>query len=285
MQTNGVLLTADVLAALLRSGIRVGVSLDGDRAANDRHRLYASGRSSYDGVVAAINLLREPRFRGIYGGLLCTVDLANDPIDTYESLLLHEPPRVDFLLPHGNWVYPPPRLDVTGATTPYAEWLIAIFDRWYGAPRQETGIRLFESIIDLLLGGSSHTEAVGLDVPVAITIESDGSIEGSDGLKTTGPAGGATGLSVHTDPFDEVARHPLIASSRRGYEGLATECQQCRLVSACGGGLHAHRFSGERGFDRASVYCADLFRLIDHIRARVADDVSARVRQLTGSPS
>ena len=32
----------------------VGISLDGDRAANDLHRRYANGRSSYDQVLRAV---------------------------------------------------------------------------------------------------------------------------------------------------------------------------------------------------------------------------------------
>ncbi|MET9845799.1 hypothetical protein [Streptomyces ossamyceticus] len=42
-------------------------------------------------------------------GRLCTVDLANDPVETYEALLDFAPPRVDFLLPHGTWRHPPAR--------------------------------------------------------------------------------------------------------------------------------------------------------------------------------
>jgi hypothetical protein len=38
----------------LATGIKVGISLDGDRAGNDRHRLYRDGRSSYDQVIRAI---------------------------------------------------------------------------------------------------------------------------------------------------------------------------------------------------------------------------------------
>ena len=274
MQTNGILLD-DALLDLLRDyGVRIGVSIDGGRAANDRHRRYASGRSSYDETVRAIDLLGQPRNRSAYGGLLCTVDLSNDPVDTYERLLAHRPPMIDLLLPHGNWDYPPPGLRERGGATPYADWLIRIFDRWYDAPRRETGIRLFESIISLLLGGASDTEAIGPGIPAAVTVESDGSIEGSDGLKTAGPVGGATGMNVFTHSFDEVVRHPLISAARLGIDGLGGQCRRCPVVSVCGGGLYAHRFSAEDGFSRPSVYCDDLYRLIGHIRKRVEGDLA-----------
>ena len=107
--------------------MQVGISIDGYRAANDLHRRYADGRSSYDQVIRAIGLLRTQRYRHLYAGLLCTIDVANDPVAVYEALLELEPPRVDFLLPHATWDDPPAR---RAGRDPYADWLIAIFDRW-----------------------------------------------------------------------------------------------------------------------------------------------------------
>ncbi len=105
----------------------MGISLDGDRAGNDMHRRFADGRSSYDGVIHAINLLRRPEYREIYAGLLCTIDLRADPVASYHALAALEPPAVDFLLPHATWDSPPPgkrrrpdavrRLDSRGRST------------------------------------------------------------------------------------------------------------------------------------------------------------------------
>ena len=108
--------------------VKVGISIDGDRAANDRHRRYSDGRSSYDQVIRTIGLLGSGRFRDLYAGLLCTIDVANDPLAVYESLMDLRPPGIDFLLPHATWDHPPTRAAATDAE--YAQWLIAIFDRW-----------------------------------------------------------------------------------------------------------------------------------------------------------
>jgi uncharacterized protein len=105
-----------------------GISIDGDRAANDRHRRYADGRSSYHKVIRGIGLLPGARFGDLYAGLPCTIDVANDPLVVYESPMDLHPPRIDFLLPHATWDHPPVR--ASGAGTQSADWLIAIFDRW-----------------------------------------------------------------------------------------------------------------------------------------------------------
>ncbi len=101
VQTNGLLLTESFLRTFLELGIRVGVSLDGGEVANDRHRLTLAGRGSYASVAQALKRLGREEFGPIYGGILCTIDLANDPVETYEALALFRPPRIDMLLPTG----------------------------------------------------------------------------------------------------------------------------------------------------------------------------------------
>lgn len=279
VQTNGVLLDEEFLALCHRHDIDVGVSLDGDQAANDRHRRYPDGRGSFADVAAALRLLARPEHRSRWAGLLCTIDLANDPLRVYESLLAFAPPRLDLLLPHGNWTTPPPRRRPGGAETPYGDWLVAVFDRWYSTTPRRTGIRLFESLIALVLGGRSGTRALGFAEPDIMTIETDGTIEGTDTLKTTDDASMRTGLDVFRHSFDEALRHPSLAGRPTGPEALAAECRACPVLSACGGGLYAHRFRAGAGFAHPSVYCPDLYRLIRHVQRVVATDVDALRRR------
>ncbi len=284
VQSNGTLIDDAFLEVAHRLRIGIGVSLDGGPVAHDRHRRYADGRPSFAEVAGALHRLGSPEHRAVYAGLLCTVDTGNDPVATYEELLGFAPPQIDLLLPHGNWSAPPPGRDPASAATPYADWLVAVFDRWYGAPRRETGIRLFESLISLLLGGPSRSEALGMTSADAVTVETDGSMEGSDALKSSAPGAAATGLTVSDHTFDEAAAHPVIAGQRRTPEALAAGCRRCPVVAVCGGGLHAHRFAGPvrpndhalvQGFRNPSVYCADLYRLIRHVRGRITADLDA----------
>ena len=108
IHTNGVRLDEELCELFLAERVMVGISLDGDRAANDLHRRYANGRSSYDQVLRAVALLRQERYRDIYAGLLATMDVRSDPVAVYRALADLEPPNLDFLLPHGTWDSPPP---------------------------------------------------------------------------------------------------------------------------------------------------------------------------------
>jgi uncharacterized protein len=269
VQTNGVLLDDAYLDLFHRYAVRVGVSIDGDAAANDRNRRYANGRGSHDRVAAGLGLLTRPEHRDLYAGLLCTIDLRNDPIEVYRALRGFDPPALDLLLPHGNWSNPPPRPAGTGT---YADWLIAVFDTWYAEPEETTRIRLFESIISRLLGGPSGTEAIGGDVPGIVTVETDGTYEQSDALKTAAEGLAGTGLDIGAHSLDDVLGYLAEAAPVR----LAAACRACPVGRVCGGGLRAHRYDATTLFDNPSVYCADLLRLITHIGDRVRADLAPR---------
>ncbi|WP_245887061.1 FxsB family cyclophane-forming radical SAM/SPASM peptide maturase [Umezawaea tangerina] len=273
LQTNGTLLDRPFLALLHDLGVRVSLSLDGGREAHDRHRRGHDGRGTYDRIAARLEELEGDEFRAVFAGFLCTVDIRNDPIDVYESLVGFRPPAVDFLLPHGNWLEPPPGRDRGAVETPYAEWLIAIFDRWYGAPVRETGVRVFDEMINVALGGRSGVEGVGLSPARMIVVETDGSIEDSDMLASTFEGAAATGLHVHRDPFDAALRLPAVAERQLGAAGLPSECRGCPVRRVCGGGLPVHRYDRD-GFDHPSVYCKDLFALVGHVRTRLVTDLT-----------
>lgn len=265
VHTNGVLLEEDLCEVFDAHGIRVGISIDGDRAANDRHRRYANGRSSYDRVVHAIGLLRNDRYRHLFLGLLCTIDLANDPLTVYDALLAHDPPRIDFLPPHATWESPPMR--PPGAPAAYADWLIPIFDRWNSSGRS-IDIRLFDSVIRTTRGQRSRTEAIGLAPSDLIVIETDGRYEQADSLKAAYDGAPATGCNVFRHSLDEVSRHEGIRARQLGLGGLCEQCRRCPVVASCGGGLYAHRYRSGTGFANPSVYCPDLMKMIRHISSQ-----------------
>lgn len=273
LQTNGVLLDRAFLELFARHQVRIGVSLDGNRQASDRHRTRADGRTSHPDVVRALHLLNSEPYRPLFAGVLCTIDLENDPVGTYRALLEFEPPIADFLLPHANWSHPPPRRPGLGGT-PYADWLIPIFDAWYDDPVAATSIRFFDEMIQLMLGGVPGTEALGGGVPGFAVIETDGSIEGADSLKSAYHGAATTGLSVSTHSFDEALEHPMIAGPRLGRDALGPMCRSCPVVNVCGGGQFAHRYQAGAGFGNPSVYCADLRRMIEHVAGRVHQDLS-----------
>ncbi|WP_078969282.1 FxsB family cyclophane-forming radical SAM/SPASM peptide maturase [Streptomyces cyaneogriseus] len=265
VQTNGTLLTEERLAVLAGAGIRVGISLDGGTAAHNRRRVDHAGRPSWPAAARGARLAAA-RFPGSYAGILTVVDPDLDPVGTYESLLALRPPALHLLLPHGNWSAPPPHL----GGVRYGAWLRAVFDRWWAAGRREVRVRLFEECVALLLGLPARTEALGLAPFDAVVVETDGSIEQVDSLKSAYPGAARTGLDVFGNSFDEALRHPGVAARQAGAAALAPQCRACPLLRVCGGGHYAHRYRAGHGFRNPSVYCADLQHFIRHVAARLA---------------
>ncbi len=266
LQTNGTLLDRPMLETVKRLHVQVGVSLDGDAEATGRYRRYANGRNSFDAVADGLDLLRSSEFRECYSGILCTIDVDNDPMATYEALLKFSPPAIDFLLPHANWSFPPPG-------TGYADWLISIFERWYSAPRQETRIRLFSELIQLVLGQPGAVEGVGLLPSTVVVVDTDGTIKQLDSLSSAYPGAADTGLHVNSSRFDDALEHPTTIARQIGAGALSQQCRSCQVMEICGGGLYPHRYRRGEGFRNPSVYCADLLRLITHVRDRVMTDI------------
>jgi len=275
VQTNATRLDRALLDVLARSGIKVGVSLDGDQAATDRHRRYPSGRGSYASVARACELLRSADYRHIYGGLLCTVSLENDPVATYEALAALGPPQIDFLLPHGTWTSPPPSRP-PDASTPYADWLLDAFRSWTQAPKPRPSVRVFEAIIALLFGGSTHAATVGLVPSAVVVIDTNGEIKQVDALYAAYDGAADTGLSILADDLDAALDHPTTVATQIGLLALSDRCQACRVRDVCGGGYYPHRYRAGDGFRNPSVYCPDLLALITAIQ----DHVAAEVRRL-----
>lgn len=273
IQTNGTLLTEAILDLFVEHDVRVGVSLDGTASDNDNRRRYPDGRGSYGAVDRGLQLLTTAPYAGIFAGLLCTVDPSTEPLACYESLLSYRPPMIDLLLPHANWSAPPER-PATGSRVPHAEWLISVFDRWYGAPRQETSIRLFEDVMALILGGSGRSEQVGLSPVAVVVVESDGRIELVDSLKSAYDGACATGLTVFDDPLDAALDHPGVVARQIGVAALSDTCQACALHTVCGGGHYAHRYRDPDGFRNPSVYCPDLMVFIRHVHRRMVNDLN-----------
>ncbi len=283
LQTNGVLLDADMIDTLRRHGITVGVSVDGAPGDHDRHRLLPGGRGTSAAVGRALDLLRRPENRAAYAGILCTVSPDTDPVATFAHLRAFEPPMIDFLLPHANWARPPWRPPATTSPTPYGDWLVAAFDTWYGAadpPR----VRLFDDVLGLLLGGHGRTEQLGLSPAALAVVETDGAIELVDSLKSAYPGACATGLDIRRDELDDLLSDPGYVARQLGLSALPEECLRCPVRRVCGGGHYVHRYRDGRGFRNPSVYCADLRRLIDHVRGRVVADLSKTAARRRTSP-
>jgi uncharacterized protein len=271
LQTNGLLLTDEVVSALEAANIAVSLSLDGPAWVNDLHRTSRKGRSSFGRAYAALQRLqRHPK---IFSGVIAVVDATAPPRALLEFFSQQNLPKLDFLLPDAHHDrLPPGRLSNPAR---YKNWLIETFDLWLDHYPQ-LKIRTFEALLDACAGLPSGTDAFGLGDVSLLTVETDGTYHDLDVLKVV--RDGATKLagSVRDTEIADVAGSPPILRhrTRLTLKGLCKTCRSCELVAVCGGGSLPHRF-GSDGYDHPSVYCDELFALITHVKRRLQSAFSA----------
>lgn len=283
MQSNGMLFDTAIGDLMLARGMSIGVSLDGPPSLNDVDRVDHQGRGSTAAVERALRLLSSVRYRDVFAGFLAVVHLGFDPDEVVDYLAQFDPPSVNFLLPYENHDHRPPGKDDFDAT-PYADWLIRVFDRWYDG-NLPFRIREFESIMRALINGSSLVESLGLAPVSLIVVETNGEIEGVDSLKAAYQGSTELGFNVFDHDFDAVLRHSAVRARQRGAASLCRTCQECPVVDVCGGGYLPNRYSRERGFDNPSIYCRDLEKLIRHVHRRVESAVAAAQADPCATPS
>ena len=281
LQTNGLLLTDEVLDAFETDNIAVSLSMDGPREAHDLHRTTRKGRSSFDRVALALERLK--RRPAIFAGVIAVVDASVRPEALLQFFAAHRVPKVDFLLPDAHSDCLPPRRDLDPSL--YERWLVTAFDAWLDS-YPELPVRTFEALLDAVAGLPSGTDAFGFGDVSLITLETDGTWHDLDVLKVVGE--GATRLigSVDDTSITEVASSEGLASHRRllTRQGLGEACLGCDVVEICGGGSVPHRFGSGR-FDNPTVYCGEMRALIRHVSNRLHESLGSAPTVLDATPS
>lgn len=260
LQTNGTLLTDHLIGQFEAAKIDVSVSLDGPRWLHDRHRPNHAGNSTFDATLQAIQRLRE-RNSPIFSGVIAVIDPDISPRELLEFFARLSLPRLDLLLPDSTHDRPPPRRDKT--PTLYVDWLQDALSLWF-SEFSELPIRWFDALLASRVGIPSATDAMGLGAVNLIVIDTDGSYADHDVFKITTDGRASLKHTLAEKSFDEISRHPVIRDHcfRLTLEGLPTLCQSCPAVDACGGGSVMHRWHPEHGLDAPSIFCPELFAVL-----------------------
>ena len=270
LQTNGVLLTEQWCQTLGALDIRIGISIDGPPDSHDTYRLDHQGRGSYMATASGLHLAqRHPALR-YHPGVLAVIDPTTDPILILDHFITLNVRSLNLLLPDGTHHTLPPHLYPDDLKTPYADWFIRFFDRWFDLSLDtRPRIRFFQQIINLILGFGGVSDTVGRTDTVFLVIETDGAIEAQDSLKVCRPGITKEGMHLQTHTLDAALEAPLIAQCADSHSILPTACRRCPVRDVCGGGFVVHRYHPANGFDNPSVYCRDLLKLITHIQNRL----------------
>lgn len=275
MQSNGVLMSIEHIEIFKKHDIKLSISLDGLEKTNDKFRVDLRGRPTWHKVVDGIELLKSEAPE-LFIGILSVIDIESDPIETFDYLASFDV-DIDFLLPlktHDNPPFYP-----NSEKNSYGEWYFEIYKEWVKGRNQHIDVRFIKNIISQLIGGSAIYEVMTASPIGLLTISTDGNIEGLDCLKSTGNGIQVTDLTIFKNSFTESLDHDLVRMRQSGVRDLHEKCKSCRFLYGCAGGYFPNRYSKENGFNNPSVYCDDLFWLLNSIE----NDLKSKVKNETAT--
>lgn len=267
MQTNGMLISDEILRICDDFRTSISISLDGPKEINDRFRISHGGESTFDKVMAGISKLRNhPSSDFLFSGLLTVIDPLSNPREIYGFLKSLGAPSLDFLYRDGNHSnYPFGK--ATFESTEYGEWLCELLDTYLADPTP-VRVRLLDDLMRLSLGGKGYKEGIGItDFGIAI-IDTDGSVSKNDTLKSTfnGADRFQEKWSIFSHRLADIFNTPEFDEYHRLQRPTSSICQGCSEIGVCGGGMPLHRWSNDGQFDNPSVYCNDQKAIIKNVR-------------------
>jgi len=271
IQTNGTLLDKEWISLLSSYGISLGISIDGPEEWHDRYRVDFSGRGSYQKVRRAIDLVIEEGSNAPNWGVLVVANPEYSGVEIYKHLLNIGVCNMDFLWPDYHHDFRPPWPKGSLATY-YKE----IFDYWYETANPGITIRWFEIALDLLLGGNRKIDSLGPNSLELIVVETDGSIEPLDVLRTCKDGFSRVGLNVANNSISDIYETSLFKECCHNQSLLPNKCKSCSVYEVCGGGYMPHRWGQGRRFQNNSVHCYELYTILNHMVSCIRKDLIGR---------
>lgn len=262
VQTNGVLLTKHFIETLNRLDIHIGVSLDGTENSNKLRIYRKNNLPAYKDILIGVQNLIKYGKSG--ANLLSVINVEEEPLKVYEFYKDLGIKTVSFLFP--TWNHDMSKKD---EVPKLGEWLIRMFKVWNSDKKDKITIRPFDFLIFKILGYENiSNEYFGRNVNDVITIKSSGSIEAVDSLRVCEDGFTRTNLNIYKNALDDAFKDSLYHKYYYAHstEQLCDTCLVCDILDICGGGLLAHRYSRDRGFNNVSVYCTEIKKLISYIQ-------------------
>ncbi|MBS1625997.1 MAG: radical SAM protein [Bacteroidetes bacterium] len=267
IQTNGILISNEILNICSEYKVSIAISLDGPKKVHDHFRVNRANKGTYDKVMLGYQMVQshcDSKF--LNAGLLSVIDPDSDPIEVYNFFKSIHAPSVDFLYRDGNHSRLPYG-KATKSSVEYGKWMATLIDT-YVSDNDYIPIRIVDDMFKVMLGGTVSKEGMGLTDFGILIIDTDGTLMKNDTLKSSFK-GADKFMSNHNisscDLLDFINSEEFL-TYKRMQRPSSPDCLSCPILNLCGGGMLLHRWSDEKGFHNTSIYCADQKYLADAMR-------------------
>lgn len=249
LQTNATVISSEFAAHLAAYNFLVGVSLDGPAEIHDRFRVETAGRGSHEATLRGMGCLRQ---QGVEFNVLTVVSSANvrrgRQVYGYlrdMGILYHQYiPCVEFD-EHGQ------PLPFTISAGEWGDFLCEVYDEWVRGDTRRVSVRLFDSILALMVDGTRNLCQMADECCQYFVIEHNGDIYPCDFFVKPG---------LKLANAEKCSWERLQASStykdfgRRKSEWGQT-CRRCNYFRYCSGDCPRNRLSQGKATPRLSWLC------------------------------
>ena len=270
IQTNGILITKEILDLCSEFHTSIAVSIDGPELIHDRFRKDHKGKGTFLKVTSGIKKLQshsDSEF--LYAGILAVLDTESDPREVYKFFKELNPPSIDFLYRDGNHTNLPPGKSSVDSIE-YGSWMVGLLDSYLEDPNP-IPIRVLDDMLKVILGGKVSKEGIGLTDFGIVIIDTDGSITKNDTLKSAFNGADRFGKTwtIQRQNLTKLVATPEFFKYYNMQKPNSPKCIECPEIDICGGGMIVHRWKEDSEYDNPSIFCADQLHLIRNMRDRL----------------
>lgn len=249
LQTNTTLIDDEFARHLAKYNFLVGVSVDGPPEIHDLNRITIDGRGSHSQVMRGLECLRKNKVEYNVLTLVSSANV-NMPKEIYHYLC-------DMGVYYHQYIECV-EFDEKGDLMPFAvngeEWgnfLCAIYDEWIKSDTRKVSVRLFDSIITMMVEGVANSCNMGTDCRQYLVVEHNGDIYPCDFYVERDLKLG----NIMENTWEEMLSSPLYGEFGRRKSNWNRACAECEYLRYCAGCCPKNRPT--RGVDptQLSVLC------------------------------
>ena len=249
LQTNATLIDKEFAKHLAKYKFLVGVSLDGSENIHNRYRITADGHESYTDVLRGIEHLKQ---NNVEFNILTLVTSAN--VKKAKEVY-------SFLCDMGFFYHqyiPCVEFDDKGHPMPFSingeEWgdfLCEIFDEWIREDTRKVSVRLFDSILTLIVDGVYNVCHMGDNCCQYFVVEHNGDIYPCDFFVESNKKLG----NIMNDSWEELQNSPKYIEFGRKKALWNEGCNHCEYLKYCSGDCLKHRLYKRDNSKDLSLLC------------------------------
>lgn len=253
VQTNGTLIDDEWIDIFEAFNVVVGISLDGPALVNDQQRITKKGEGTHARAVRGLRLAQQAAAQGRLvqePAILCVYNFSV-PIEEIVNHFVNE-----LQVAHFNLLLDDVTHDSFERSAGYqsdlyskVKGLIAnsgnvVVPSMMAAERQ-LSVRAFNPRL-------AEYESMK---NIIITVSSEGDIAASDQVRICGDEYCYQGLNVKDAGLRDIIHSRPYSAQQQAFRDIPDDCSECCWRNVCRGGELVHRYSKDREFNNASVYC------------------------------